>query len=290
MTSPTGARSYLYVPGDRPDRLALADRRGADAVIADLEDSVAPGSRADALLGVAAFLAQDGFAAQRWVRVEPSAGLDQLSAAVQPSLTGIVLPKAEPESLTALHDALSRCELVAGVPVGSTVVLALVESARGLRRLDEIAAAPRVVRLGLGEADLRAELGIDPSPDARELLPLRLAVVVASAAAAIAPPVAPASTDFRDLEALRESTAALARLGFRARTSIHPAQVPVINAAFTPTADQVERALDVVAVYEAALAQGRGAAVARDGRMVDLAVVRWARDVLSRRASPDDGA
>lgn len=278
----SGAKSYLYVPGDQPERLARADQRGADAVIADLEDAVAPAAKRKALAHVSDFVARESFGAQRWVRIEPDDIAAQLVALIRPGLTGIMLPKAEAATVRALDRALASTERAAGLDEGSVCVLPLIESARALRRLDEIAAAPRVVRLGMGEADLRAELGITPSPDDREMLPLRSAVVVASAAAGIAAPVAPTSLDFRDLDALRESTIALRRMGFRARTSIHPAQVPVINEAFTPGTDEVGRARDIISAYDEALAAGRGAVVDREGHMVDIAVVRWARDVLAR--------
>jgi citrate lyase subunit beta/citryl-CoA lyase len=282
MHDVSSAKSYLYVPGNQPDRLAKADRRGVDAVIADLEDAVIAAAKREALAHVGAFLARDGFGAQRWVRIEPDEVAPQLTVLVQPGLTGIMLPKADAASLRALDEELTAAEQNAGLREGSVSVLPLVESARALRGLDELAAAPRVVRLGMGEADLRAELGIDPSPDDREMLPLRMAVVVASAAAGIAPPVAPTSLDFRDLDALRDSTLALRRMGFRARTCIHPAQAPVVNEAFTPSAEDLDRARSVISAYDDAVAAGQGTAVDRDGRMVDIAVVRWARDVMRR--------
>jgi len=114
------------------------------------------------------------------------------------------------------------------------------------------------------------------------MAPLRLQLVVASAAAGIAAPVGPTSTDFRDLDALRASTRALLRLGFRGRTAIHPAQVPVINEVFSPSPEEIEAARRLVTAYEDAERQGRGVLTDDHGRMVDVAVVRSARDVLAR--------
>ena len=166
--------------------------------------------------------------------------------------------------------------------VGSEAALApLVESAAALLRAESIAAAPRVRRLQVGEADLRADTGILPGPDDRELGWVRSWVVLVSAAAGIEPPVGPVSTDFRDLAAFRESTEALRRMGYRGRACIHPAQVEVVNAVFTPSADELDVARGVVASYEAALAEGSGVVIGEDGRMIDEAVVRQARRLLS---------
>jgi citrate lyase subunit beta/citryl-CoA lyase len=139
-----------------------------------------------------------------------------------------------------------------------------------------------VRQLGLGELDLRAEVGIEPSDDERELLPVRVQVVLASAAAGLAPPIGPISTDFRDHEALQHSTDALRRLGFGSRWAIHPAQVPVINQVFMPTPEQLEAARRLVERFDGALDQGVGVGVDEDGKMVDEAVVRAARRILAR--------
>ena len=131
----------------------------------------------------------------------------------------------------------------------------------------------------MGEVDLAADLGIDPSPDERELRALRMDVVVASAAWGRQAPIGPVSTDFKDLYGLGHSTEALRRAGFGARQAIHPAQVSVINLAFTPTAREIDRA-------EALLAGARSAGgvwVDESGRMVDEAVLRGARRTLARR-------
>ncbi|MFC6929162.1 aldolase/citrate lyase family protein [Actinomadura yumaensis] len=133
----------------------------------------------------------------------------------------------------------------------------------------------------MGEADLRADLGVEPGPDGRELLFARSQVVMASAAARIEAPIAPVSTDFRDLDSLRASTLALKRLGFQGRACIHPDQLPVVNAVFTPSAQEVARARDLVERYDAAIAAGTGVCLDERGRLVDEAVVRSARRLLA---------
>lgn len=279
----TMARSYLYVPGDREPMLAKALHRGADALIVDLEDAVAPAAK-QAARGIAArFLAATPSAAELWVRINHGpASEEDLEAVAGPGLTGICVAKTENAAdLEAVHAALLRLESERGLAPGAIAVSALLESGAAVLRAAEIAAAPRVRQLQIGEADLCADLGIRPGDDERELLWARSAVVAASAAAGIEPPVGPVTVDYRDLDRLRASTLALCRLGFRGRACIHPAQVAVVNEVFTPTAEELRRAGTLVAAYEAALAGGDGVLTDESGRMVDLAVIRAARRTLA---------
>jgi citrate lyase subunit beta / citryl-CoA lyase len=281
------ARSYLYVPGDQARKLQRALASGADAIIADLEDAVAPSAKAGARRTVADWLATqlDGDQPELWVRVNSSSRLlaDDVHAVVGPAVTGVCLPKAHiPEQVRSLGALLATAEQRAGLAEGSIKVVPLLESAAGILSARVIAEQPRVRQLGLGELDLCAEVGIQPSPDERELLSIRVQVVLASAAAGLDPPIGPVSTDFGDLEALRHSTDALRRLGFGSRWAIHPAQVPVINQTFTPSPEQVEAARGLVQRYDGALDQGVGVCVDEDGRMVDEGVVRAARRTLAR--------
>ena len=297
-------RSYLYCPGDRPDRLGRAHTWGADAVIADLEDSVHARQKDLARRTVAGWLADrprgaDGQTGEMWVRVNPESLPEDLDAVVGPDLRGVVLPKAEPGIVAKLDELLTRREHEHDLPPGRHVVQAVIETARGLLAAAELASAPRVVRLGVGEADLAAELGADLQADPGVLGPLRLQLVVASAAAGIAAPVGPASTDFHDLVALRTSTEGMLRLGFRGRTAIHPAQVACINEAFTPSAEQVAHARALISSFDAAASAGIGVITGPDRKMADAAVLRSARDVMARaawgpardvHAGPDNGA
>ncbi len=271
-------RSHLYVPGDRPEVLAKALGRGADALIVDLEDAV-PWSGKDAALATVhdwlSVLPQHP-EAEVWVRINVGGrGLDDVAAlAAQTTVTGFCLAKTE---------NVDHVRAVASVldDAGSAAVLApLLESASAVLRAAEIAAGPRVRRLQVGEADLCADAGIDPGVDDRELLFVRSSVVLASVAAGIDPPVGAVTTDFTDLDRLRASTEALRRLGYFGRACIHPAQLPVVNDVFTPTEEQLARARRILAVYEAALSNGSGVAIADDGRMIDEAVVRQARRLL----------
>jgi citrate lyase subunit beta/citryl-CoA lyase len=281
------ARSYLFVPGDQTRKLQQALASGADAVIADLEDAVAPAAKANARRIVADWLATQpsGGLPELWVRVNSSARLlaDDVHAVIGSALTGICLPKTHtPEQVRSLGELLGAAERQASLAEGSISIVPLLESAAGILSARAIAEQPRVRQLGLGELDLCAEVGIEPSADERELLSIRVQVVLASAAAGLAPPIGPISTDFRDLDALQHSTATLRRVGFGSRWAIHPAQVPVINQTFMPTPEQLETARRLVERYDGALDQGAGVCVDEDGRMVDEAVVRGARRILAR--------
>jgi citrate lyase subunit beta/citryl-CoA lyase len=227
----------------------------------------------------------NGHQPELWVRVNSSARLlaEDVHAVVGPAVTGICLPKTHtPEQVRSLGGLLGAAERQASLAEASIRIVALLESAAGVLSARAIAEQPRVRQLGLGELDLCAEVGIEPSADERELLPIRVQVVLASAAAGLAPPIGPLSTDFRDLDALRTSTAALRRVGFGSRWAIHPAQVPIINQAFLPTPEQLEAARGLVERYDGALDQGVGVCVDEDGQMVDEAVVRAARRTLAR--------
>lgn len=265
------ARSYLYAPGDRPDRFERALSSGADAVIFDLEDGVTANAKSLARQQVAAEL--DAVAGseqvQRWVRVNPGDMLTSDLTALEGArgMTGIILPKATLDSL--------RFTLATGV----CTVAALVETAAGVRELEEIATLPGVSHLAFGESDLASDLGMDPSPDGHELDPLRLRLVVASAAAGIAAPTAPVDTNFRDLEDLAASTERFRRLGYGSRSCIHPDQIAVVHAQLSPSVEAVERAQALVASFDA---NGGGIALDEQGRMVDEAVIRAARNIVDR--------
>jgi citrate lyase beta subunit len=200
---------------------------------------------------------------------------DDLAAARELALEALVLPKATPEAVAALG--------AEGPPV-----IAIVETAQGLRLAYETASSPRVAALMLGAADLGAELGWDPRPDGLELLYGRSKVVADSAAAEIRGPFDVVHLDTRDAEGL-EAAARFARsLGFRGKACIHPAQLAVVNRVFGPEANSVAWAERVLDAAERGEREGRGA-VALDGEMIDAPVVDRARRILSEAKGETHG-
>jgi citrate lyase subunit beta/citryl-CoA lyase len=264
----TRLRSFLYVPGDRPDRVAKAMASAADAVIVDLEDAVKPASKPAAREALRALPTR--ITGQRWVRINAGAdGRADLAALADleggAGIDGVVVAKCE---------TVDWLDEVAAA-VGDRVAIApLVESALALRRLDAICAHQRTVQCQLGEIDLLADLGGRP-PGGHALVDrARLDLVVASAAAGIAAPIGGVHLAIDDLEALRTSSEMLADIGFAGRAVVHPTHCAVVNEAFSPTAAELAWAEDVLARWAAA---STGAVRAAGGSMIDEAVVRRAR-------------
>ena len=268
------ARSWLFVPGDDPDKLAKAPSRGADALIVDLEDAVPQEGKQEARRMVVEWVDAVDDDTPIWVRVnnEPELLADDVAAARRAGVTGIVVPK--------VAHAAQAAEVTASVGADHGVI-AMIETPAAVLDAAAIAATPGISTLMVGEYDLAAELGIDPSPDRHELAPIRAQVVLACAAAGIAAPIGPVSADFRDVDMFRANTEALRREGHRGRAVIHPAQVGPANDIFTPSADEVAAARRVLDRYEAALAEGKGVGVDDQGRLIDEAIVRSARQTMA---------
>lgn len=283
-------RSFLYVPATRPELFAKATTGAADGVVLDLEDAVPLAARGEAREQVLSWLTKPGSddrspdprsTAEQWVRVDAQALLDDLDAAVWPSLSGLFVAKCTRESLSAVAALLDRLEPERGMAPGSVRVVGLVESAASLLDLAAMARMPRVATFGIGEADLLADLRISRSHHSSAAVDgLRAQVVVHCAAAGLQAPVAPTSTAFRDLELFAATSRQLLDLGFRSRTAVHPAQVLVINEVFSPTAEATAEAQDVVDRFEAARG---GVTTDAAGHLVDAAVVRSAYETLQRR-------
>jgi len=192
---------------------------------------------------------------------------DDLALLRELDLDAVVLPKATPDAVAALGP-------------DSPPVIAIVETAQGLRQAYETASAPRVRALVLGAVDLGAELGLEPRPDGLEILHARSRVVVDSAAAGIRPPFDVVHLDVRDNAGLETACAFARSLGFRGKACIHPQQVPIVNHAFAPSEREVAWAERVVEAFEAS---GEGV-LAVNGEMIDLPVVERARRILKERS------
>ena len=270
-------RSLLFVPGDRPDRFAKAAASGADAIILDLEDSVVPARKAAAREAVAAFLAQTGAAAARFVRVNPLDGdlvADDLAAAT--GADGLVLPKAEgAESITALQ-ALAGAACPPILPVAT-------ETPAAIFALGSYRAATGLAGLTWGAEDLPAAIGAVTAreADGRYTPPYETArsLTLFAAHAAGVPAIETVFPAIADADGLAAYAGRGARDGFTGMMAIHPAQVAIINAAFTPSDDQVAAARAIVAAFAAAPDAG---ALQVDGRMVDAPHRKQALALLAR--------
>ena len=280
-------RSLLFVPGSRADMLRKAPGYGADALILDLEDGVAPDLKAAARERVAAAL-ESGFAggALIFVRVNGMAsGLldDDLAQALRPGVNAVCLPKAEsPEEIEALDARLQTVEDRWKMPRGGLRVMPLIESARGVLEAPAIARGPRVAAVGFGAEDYTADVGVARTREGEEVRFARAAVSVAAHAAGVEP-LDGIYAEFRDLDGLRADTLAARALGYTGRAVIHPLQIETVHSVFAPSTEEVDRARRIVAGFEAAQAKGEGIAVV-DGAMVDRPVVLRAQRTLARAA------
>ena len=267
MPTIASARSLLFAPASDEGKLGKAFACGADAVVADLEDAVPAAEKARAREIASRLLAEAESESLKFVRIN-AVGTEHweadLAALEGLALDAVVVPKATPEC-------------VGRVP---RPTVAIVETAQGLRLAHETALEPNVLALVLGAVDLCLELGLEPRADGQEILFARSKLVVDSAAAGIRAPFDVVHLRTRDEQGLAAACAFARSLGFRGKACIHPAQVPVVNREFAHRAEEVERARRIVAAYERAAGEGRGA-VAVEGEMVDLPVVERARRILA---------
>jgi citrate lyase beta subunit len=258
-------RSLLFAPGSDGRKLAKALTSVADAVVCDLEDAVAPADK-DAAREVVAEALGSGSGPARLIRVNATGTQwfdDDLALAATLPLDGIVLPKASPESVEALG------------PDGPPVI-AIVETAIGLRQAFETASKPRVAALMLGAVDLGAEVGLETRPDGQEILYARSKIAIDSTAAGRRGPFDVVHLDFEDDAGLEVQCRLARALGFRGKGCIHPAQLETVNRVFAPSAGEIEWARTVIAAFDG---QSEGV-LSVNGTMVDRPVVERARRVL----------
>ncbi|QNK66601.1 HpcH/HpaI aldolase/citrate lyase family protein [Variovorax sp. PAMC26660] len=271
------ARTFLFVPADRPERHARALATGAGGVIVDLEDAVAPERKAVARAGLAVSFAALPEADRKRLLVRINAGgtpwhADDRAAVgelvAQGLIAGVMLPKAE-----QVADLRQLAQAVG--PQG--VLVPLIESAAGLEAINELAAAPQVLRLAFGNLDFQADLGLACDADETELVPVRLALLLASRRACLPAPIDGVTPDWRDAQRLAADAARARRGGFGAKLCIHPDQVAPVHAALGPSPQELAWARRVIDATQSA----GGGVVSLDGRMVDAPVVRLAQRLLA---------
>lgn len=287
-------RSVMFTPGDRPAMMRKAPSAGADVIVFDLEDAVAPDAKDEARAAVREVLADPDFSpdCEVCVRVNP-AGIaadddlrgvfgqsdDDTASEAADTLDSVMLPKTEEaDDAEILADLLDERD--AEVPI-----LALVETAAGILSAESIAAVPEVDALVFGAEDLAADVGATRTDEGTEVLHAREHVLLAASAADV-DAIDTVYTDIEDTEGLRDETEFAIQLGYDGKMAIHPAQVAPINESFTPDPERVEWAENVLAAKEEADAEGRG--VFRvDGEMIDAPLVAQAERVLAYAEAAD---
>ncbi|TCZ65531.1 HpcH/HpaI aldolase/citrate lyase family protein [Roseicella aquatilis] len=278
-------RSLLYVPATRESFVAKAHTRGADAIILDLEDAVAPAEKPAAraaLAGAVPLVRQGG--ADVCVRINRPLRLaaQDIDAAVSAGADLLVLTKLMgPDHVRLLAELTAESEAAHGVPAGRTRFIGLVETAAALPLMEAIARADaRMVALGAGGEDLATDLGMEPVPDAL-YVPKMLAVLAARAAGILPLGFVGTVAGLSDPQGYRAMLRRSRALGFACASCVHPSQVPIVNEEYGARPEEVDRARRMVVAFEAALAGGLGA-VGFEGQMIDAPVVERARRLLAR--------
>jgi len=274
------ARSFLFVPANRPERLTKALTCGADVVVVDLEDAVAPQDKvaarqhlADSFMPLstlqrARLLVRTNAVGSSWYADD----LALVASLSQQGLAGLMPAKSE-----SAHVLMSMAE---GVATGCALI-PLVESVAGLDNLEAMAKVPQVVRLAFGHLDFQVDAGLSCDEQEAELVPVRLALVLASRRAGLAPPIDGVTTNLQDSHQLQRDAKRAQRGGFSGKLCIHPSQVDGVNIAFVPTSEELVKAQRVLAAFDAA----GGGVFSLDGRMVDAPVLLLAQRTVARAAS-----
>ena len=283
-------RSRLYLPGNQPHLAINAGLFGADCLILDLEDSVVPDRKFEARILVRRTLEESPMFGdcEIIVRINPLSGPyggDDIAEILPARPHAILLPKCESAADVAAADkAISEAERAAGIPLGTTGLTPLIETARGVLAAKDIAtASSRNVALCFGREDFSRDIGAVPDPTNTagagiESLLARQMIVLAARAAGIAP-LDSVFADVEDLQGLERSCLEARALGFSGKGVLHPLQIPVVRRCFRPTEEEAREAEKILAAFDAAAAEGRGA-ISVDGKMVDAPVAEKARRLL----------
>jgi citrate lyase subunit beta / citryl-CoA lyase len=284
-------RSFLFAPGNVPRRVEKALTLAADAVILDLEDSVAPSDKPGARKSVAEAL-RGPRKPRGYVRVNaPSTPFcfRDLVETLHAKVDGVIVPKIESAAdLHAVDWLMANLEREQGVAEGSIDLMPIIETAAGVQRVDRILQARnlrtykgawRVKRVAFGAGDYGNDVGLSPTLDEPELEDARARLVLSSRAAGMENPIDSPWFHFKETDAFRRSLERSRRCGFQGRLCVHPDQIAPVNEAYLPSVEEVARAERIVAAFQAAEAKGE-AAIQVDGQMIDYPIVHRARAVL----------
>ncbi len=278
-------RSLIFVPGNRQDMLEKAQEFDADVIMADLEDSVPPAEKLNArqiVKEVAPTLSQRGRKVMvRLNSLDTGLTQDELSSVIGPHLYGVSLGKVESTwDIMEWNRVASALEREAGLEPGHLKLIPWIENSKAVMRVYDIAvASPRIVGLAFGAEDYTDDMGVQRTDAGDEVYFPRAAVAVAARAAGVAALDSP-YVRFRDRDGLKTDIESALKLGYGGKFAIHPAQLDIINAMFSPRPQDVEYARRVVEVWDEAENAGRGS-TSLDGRMIDVPVVKRARNLLA---------
>lgn len=278
-------RALLYMPGDDWKKITKSLTLGVDSICMDMEDGVALNKKAEARVTIARALQELDFGrSEKLARINAvGSGLerDDIQAVLPFHPDGIVIPKLEElKQIEWASELMESAELEHGWPLQSIRLLVDVETARGILNLKEIASHPRLDAIIFGGEDFAASIGAIRTPQATELLYARQAAVTAAAAFGLQA-IDIVTIDFKDLTTLRHEAEFGAQLGFTGKQIIHPAQVEPVQTAFTPGAEAIAQAKQIIELFEASQSKGAGA-YALEGKMIDMPLVRNAQKVLDR--------
>jgi len=285
-------RSLLFVPGNRADMLAKATSLTPDAFVPDMEDSVPVEEKTHARNITASFvpqLAQGGaLVIPRVNALDTGLLAEDLAAVVGPHIYGVSVGKIyTPQDVETISDILARLELKAGVPMGHTKLVLWMETAMAIVHAYAICtASPRIVGAAFGAEDLTHDMGLERTADDSEVAVPRSIVCIAARAANVLALDTPYFL-FRDPEGLKQNALASKKIGFKGKFAIHPSQLEIINATFSPSPADIEHARRVVAAFEEAERAGKGS-TSLDGKVVDVPVVKRARALLEVAESIQD--
>jgi citrate lyase subunit beta/citryl-CoA lyase len=286
-------RTLLFTPGNHADKVAKVFNAGSDVAILDLEDAVAVSEKAAARAPVVDALKnpRDCLGYVRVNAADTDFYTDDLAAVIGPWLDGVMVPKVESaDQLVAAEAEVRRLEDSAGMEPGSVDIIPILETAKGLAAVADIAGCgTRVRRLSFGAVDFAKDLGLRLSLDEWELTPARSAIVLASRVAGLDAPLDSVWVHYRDTDGLVASAERVRDMGFRGKMCIHPAQIAPVNAVFTPSDQDIAHAEKIVAAFGEAESAG-SASIQIDGFFVDYPVVEQARRTLELIKSIRGGA
>jgi citrate lyase subunit beta / citryl-CoA lyase len=278
-------RSLLFVPGNKANMLAKAETCAPDVLVPDMEDSVPDAEKASARATIGEWLprlaAHTALLMPRVNSLRTEWFEEDVAAVAAPGVWGISIGKVESAAdISRISATLARTERAAGLEIGSLRIVPWIETARAIVGCHEICtASERIAAVAFGGEDYTADLGVERLDDESNLLYARSAICNAARAAGV-PALDTPYFQFRNAAGLEAGSLAAKRLGFKGRFAIHPDQIGIINACFSPSETEIEEARRIVAAFEAAERRGRGS-TSLDGRVIDVPVVKRARELLA---------